>query len=119
VVARLLADLGGESFAGRQQAAAELEKLGVSARPALRKALAGNPPLEVRRRIELLLERPDDSSSLQALRSAEVLEHADTTEARRVLAALAAGAPEARLTIAARAALERLARRPASDPGSD
>jgi WD40 repeat protein len=114
VVARLLAEFGSERFAERQQAAEALDKLGVSARPALRKALEGKPALEVSRRIELLLERPDRSSSPQALRAAEVLEHIGTAEARRVLETLATGAPEARLTISARAALERLSSRAAA-----
>jgi WD40 repeat protein len=114
VVARLLAELGSERFAERQRAAEALDKMGMPARPALRKALEGKPALEVRRRIELLLQRPDGSSSPQALRAAEILEYAGTGEARRILEKLAEGAPEARLTISARASLERLARRAAA-----
>ncbi len=49
---------------------------------------------------------------LQMLRVMEVLEHIGTAEARQVLAGLAKGAPEARLTQEAKASLERLAKRP-------
>jgi hypothetical protein len=51
---------------------------------------------------------------LHALRALEVLEHVGTPEARRVLEALGHGAPGARLTEEAKAATERLAKRPAS-----
>ena len=49
---------------------------------------------------------------LRALRTVAVLEYAGTPEARHVLVALAKGAPAARLTQEAKAALERLAKRP-------
>jgi hypothetical protein len=47
-------------------------------------------------------------------RAVEVCERAGTPEARRLLERLAAWAPEARLTRDAKAALDRLARRPAA-----
>jgi hypothetical protein len=47
------------------------------------------------------------------LRAVEALEHMGAPEARQVLEALVKGAPGARLTQAARAALGRLDRRPA------
>jgi hypothetical protein len=50
------------------------------------------------------------------LRAAEVLEHCGTPAARQLLRALAGGAPAARLTREARVALQRLARRPGSQP---
>ena len=52
----------------------------------------------------------------RALRSIEVLEHIGTQESQVVLKALSQGAPEARLTQQAKAALERLAKRPAATP---
>jgi hypothetical protein len=71
--------------------------------------------LELRRRLEPLLAkllRPvTDPQQLQALRAIEALEHIGTVEARRVLVNLAKGAPEARVTQEANAALERLAKR--------
>jgi hypothetical protein len=47
---------------------------------------------------------------LRGLRSVEVLEHVGNAEARRVLAALAGGGPEALVTVEAGAALARLER---------
>src|SRR5262249_31143592 len=50
-LARWVADLNSDRFPVRDQASKEIEKLGKAAEPALKKALAGNPPLEARRRI--------------------------------------------------------------------
>ena len=47
---------------------------------------------------------------LLTLRGLEVLEHIATPEAKQVLQKLAAGAPDARLTREAKAALQRLER---------
>ena len=51
-VRRLIADLDSDEFAARQKAEAELEKLGELAVAACRKALAGAPSAEARRRLE-------------------------------------------------------------------
>jgi WD40 repeat protein len=113
-MARLIAGVGSDEFAVREQATAELEKLGAAALPAVRKALAARPEVDARRRLERLIERQDReewSSSpdrLRTVRALEVLERAGTPEARRVLEALANGAPGARLTQDARGALGRL-----------
>jgi RNA polymerase sigma factor (sigma-70 family) len=107
---RWIADLNSDEFAVRQKATAELEKLDELAHPALRKARANKPTVEVRRRIEQILETTeanDTPAQRQALRAVEVLIQAGTPEARRVLETLATGAPEARLTQAAKAALQR------------
>jgi len=48
-------------------------------------------------------------------RSLDVLEHVNTAEALAVLKGLAAGAPEARLTLDAKAALDRSAKRQRSE----
>src|SRR5262249_32147222 len=53
----LIEQLDSEQFVQRQQATEELEYLGKIAQPQLEKALASDPPLEVRRRVERLLER--------------------------------------------------------------
>jgi WD40 repeat protein len=119
-VARLLKELDHGRYAVRLQAARELEALGDLAEPALRAALEGKPSLERKRRVEPLLaklEAPVTSPDpLRALRALEALERAGTAEARAVLARLAGGAPEARLTREARAALERLTRQGDSKP---
>jgi RNA polymerase sigma factor (sigma-70 family) len=109
----LIEALDSNQFAIREKVTGELEELGDSAEPALQKTLAGNPPLEVRRRVEQLLRKLESSPQfLQKLRAVEVLEHIATPEARELLRSLAKGAPEARVTQEAKASLERLAKRP-------
>jgi WD40 repeat protein len=115
---RLLAELDHDSFEVRSQATRELERLGEAAEDAMRKALAGQPSAEARRRLEALVEKRDvarksapRSEELRTLRAMEVLEYSDDVEARRLLEALAQGAPQARLTQDARASLRRLAPR--------
>ena len=110
-LAGLIADLGSPRFADREAAESALEELGDQAAPALRRALEGRPGLEARRRIERLLDGLKDGSSPTALRrsrAVQAMELAATAEAREVLRAWAAGAPEARLTREARAGLRRL-----------
>jgi hypothetical protein len=109
-VARLLRDLDSEEFARRRQASEELEKFGEGAESALRKALEGRPSLEVRHRLEELLDKVESLTPqrLRILRTLEVLEHAPGTEARQLLQALAKGEPGAWLTREAQAALKRL-----------
>ncbi len=111
-VGQSIVDLDSDTFAVREKATRELEEMGEAAEPALRKALADKPTLEVRRRIEPMvkdLERwPATSpSTLRAWRALEVLEHLGTPEAQRLLQELAGGTPEARLTREATASLKR------------
>ncbi len=116
-IRRLISDLDSDQFTRREAATKELRALGELAEPGLRKALAKPSSLEVRRRIEQLLPIPPrelSSEELRGLRALRVLTQADTPEARRVLESLAQGAPEARLTQEAKAALERLNNRPAA-----
>jgi WD40 repeat protein len=114
---QLLADLDSDRFAVREEARKGLEELGDLATAALRRALAEKPSLEVRRQIEALLEKLHGPVARPAtLRAVAVLEDIATPEARQVLASLAAGAPEARLTQQATASLNRLARRSTSPP---
>jgi RNA polymerase sigma factor (sigma-70 family) len=112
LVAQLVADLGG-AFDARRKATAELERLGGLAAPHLRKALEGSPPLELRQRVERLIEKATvqrpQGDQLRELRSVELLELAATPEAKSVLDTLAKGAAGARLTREAKAAADRLA----------
>jgi WD40 repeat protein len=82
----------------------------------LRQALAGRPPLELRRRIEALLLRIESLGAnpewLRGLRATTVLERIGSPAAKKLLAELARGAPEARLTREARASLQLLQRWP-------
>ncbi len=119
-LARLIADLDSKEFAVREKAGAELRKFEEFAEPALRRTLQGQPSLELRRRVESLLQRLEgpvtSAETLRGLRAVEVLEHLGSSEARQALERLAEGAPEARLTQAAKDALDRLAKRPAGTP---
>jgi hypothetical protein len=122
VVARLVAGLDSDRFATREDATRRLEQLGVIAESALRESLTADTPLEKRRRVERLLEKvatgrespPPDR--LREWRALESLERMDTPAARRVLEALAEGAPHADLTEAAKGALARLVKRPTRNP---
>jgi WD40 repeat protein len=112
-VRRWIADLDSEQFATRAAAVKELEKLGDRAAPALREALAGKPSAEVRKQAEEVLaglRLVRSPEVLQRLRAVQVLERIGSPEARRLLEALAKGAPAARETREARAALDRLTR---------
>src|SRR5262245_39699443 len=115
----LIADLDSSRFAVREKAARALLALGEDALPTLRQVLASSPPLEVRRRAEDLIGRIEQPSVLSAqqvreVRAVQVLERIGTAEARELLRRLADGIPSARLTQEAQAALERLARTPAT-----
>ena len=108
-VDRLLTDLDSEHFTVRQDAEAALEKLGLVVEPALRKALESKPSLEMRRRIETVLAKLANER-LRITRALEALEHMNAPEARRLVEALANGAPRAWLTEEARAIRKRLDR---------
>jgi hypothetical protein len=114
-LARLMTDLESDNFDQRKRAAEALTKLGDVAEPRLRQRLAENPPLEAQQRLEQILEKVTGSVTepepMRALRTVELLERMGTAEARAFLQTLAAGAPEARLTREASAALKRWARR--------
>jgi WD40 repeat protein len=111
-VAGWVADLDNATYGKRQAAMTGLEKLGNSAEVALQGVLAGKPSLEARRRAEMLLgklkEVPLSADDLRELRAVEVLEYIGTAEAQQLLETLTRGAPGARLTQEARAALDRL-----------
>jgi hypothetical protein len=114
-IARLIADLGGEEFAAREKASEELARLGDLAEPALRTALAAEPEPEAQRRLRRLLDAAKKGElspeAARQVRAVEVLELLGSPEARALLTALSQGAPEARLTGEARAALDRLRKR--------
>lgn len=112
-IARLVADLDAGDFTTREKASVELEKLGDLTGDALHKVLDGKPALEPRQRIEKLLEKIESQQlsgeHIRTVRALEVLEAIGTPEARQVIAAVAQGAPRARLTREAQATLTRLA----------
>jgi hypothetical protein len=119
-VTRLIADLDSNKFAVREQAANELENVGATAM--YRKVLARDPSLEVRRRLEKLLNKEEQErcspspDRLRLLRALEALELAGTPKAEPLLQKLANGASEAWLTREAKTCLERLTRQAAASP---
>jgi RNA polymerase sigma factor (sigma-70 family) len=109
-VARWIADLDSDSFMVRQNASKELAKLGDTLTPALHKALADKPPLEMRRRLQQLLDqsRAWTPERLRHHRAIQVLEHMRTPAAREALQTLADGTPQTQRTDEAKAALRRI-----------
>jgi RNA polymerase sigma factor (sigma-70 family) len=112
-VRRLVRDLDDESFATRQKAAEELEKVADQAEPLLRQAREQATSAEAKRQLDRLLESLDRATPerLRGIRAVEVLEQLATPEARKLLEEIARGAKDARPTKEAAASLERLARR--------
>jgi WD40 repeat protein len=113
---QLLKELDSDEFAVRENASQELEKLGKTVEEALHRHLQQTPSLEVRRRIERLLEKlgpraPPSPEQMRTARAVDVLEQVGTPEAKLLLEKLARGEPAAELTHMAKAALERLAQR--------
>jgi WD40 repeat protein len=111
---RLIARLNSDTYTERQDAFAELRKMGDSAEPILRRALRGKPDLEMRRRVErLLVPLTDPRLSVQRLRqrrAVSVLQQIGSPAARKVLERLATGPVDAGLTREATAALRQLER---------
>ncbi len=107
-----LRDLDSDKFAVREQATRDLKQLGDQAAPVLERFLAGSPTPEARRRVELVLEKAlvQEPQRLRQIRALEALEWMGSDGARRLLETLAKGAPDARLTRDAKAALARLRR---------
>jgi hypothetical protein len=110
-----IADLGSKNFETRDRAATQLQKVGILAQPAMQIALKANIDLEQKRRLEgLLAQIGNDEIELSAgdqlrvLRAIQLLEWLRSSEARRILERLAAGAPQAAQTAHAQRALQRL-----------
>jgi RNA polymerase sigma factor (sigma-70 family) len=112
LTAKLIADLGSDQFAQRQAATKELSDLGEGAESALRKAVAGNPSLELRKRLQQILEKRDQDPEIRRrLRGVEALEHIGTPGALQVLKSVADESPQPRVSQTAAAALRRLTKR--------
>jgi WD domain, G-beta repeat len=119
-ITELIHDLNDNRFTARRKATQELERLGEPALEALEQTLQSRPPLEVRQRVEQILERlqttAPSAEQLRLIRSLRVLELVGDAEAQQVLHKLAAGAKAAWLTQEAQASLNRLARRHIAKP---
>jgi hypothetical protein len=115
-VAPLLAALDSDQFAERDKAMRDLEQLGLAVEPILREASSAKPSLEVRQRIEAVLDKLAGGRRWRVVRSLEVLEHIATPEARQLLETFSKGTAELWPAQEAKASLSRLARRQASQP---
>jgi WD40 repeat protein len=104
--------LDNDRFAEREAASKELAAVADAVEPELRRELTQAPSVEKRRRLQTLLDGlgPGTSEDARRARAVIVLQWAKTPEARTLLEELVGGAPGARLTREAKAALERLER---------
>jgi hypothetical protein len=113
-IAAWVRDLDSDQFDARDDAYRALAKVGVAAEATLRKARTGNVSLEMRRRIDDLLQMIDSSSlttaEVRAVRAVEVAERIATPEALELLATWASGDAGAVLTREARMAVGRMKR---------
>ncbi len=110
-VKKLIMNLGSDDFLTREEATKELGTLGHAVEQELLAATQSDMPESRDRatRLLMLLERRNNPSEWRDLRAVEVLEYINTPESQELLKRLASGAASARLTVDAKAALERLA----------
>ncbi len=103
-------ELDSDQFAVRARAMKDLEAMGMAAEPALLGELKQKVTLEKQRRLQQLLEKLNQARKrhVQELRALAVLEQIASPDAMLLLEALAAGDPQASLTIAAKASRKRL-----------
>jgi RNA polymerase sigma factor (sigma-70 family) len=115
-VEKLIEGLDSGQFTARERASKELESLGEMAIPAVRKALAGRPSAEARRRLDALLARDGgvvhSTEAIRTVRAVEVLEQVGTSNAWKALAELGKDLPDAWAGHQAKLALERRPKRP-------
>jgi WD domain, G-beta repeat len=123
-IRRLAVELDDKRFAVREAASRELKNLGRDAEAMLLQIRQERPSLELRQRIEVILQGlppPHDPTlkgdGLRTVRAIYVLERIGTKEAREVLENLARGLASDRRTQHAKAALKRLARPQRYDRG--
>jgi WD40 repeat protein len=115
---RWLADLGSDVFETREAASQALQRLDRQALPYLQEALKSAESLEVRRRVEKILEQqrvgltPDQ---IRQVRAVMVLERIGDGAAQELLRRWADGPAGALLTMEASAALNRLQTAPTAD----
>ncbi len=117
-VDQLFRDLSSDNFPVREKATQELEKYGRWMEGRLLAALEDPPTLEVRRRLERMLNILKVAGAmtlkqerLRMYRTMTVLEQVGTAEARKVLEDLTRGAPEIELQREAELSLLRLQKR--------
>ena len=111
-VAELIVKLDDDSADVRDKATADLQQVAHRFEPMLANALKDAKPGEVKNRLTAVIKKMKDSNSpadlVAELRGMEFLETLRAPEARKLMGALANGAPGASLTVAATAAMKRL-----------
>jgi WD40 repeat protein len=108
-VERLVADLQKGDYNARKKAVIELRKVGAAALPALERSQERGGFDDLLRRLTFELQSlSPPPEQKRATRALAVLERVGNAGARTLLEELAGGAPEAALTIEAKAALDRL-----------
>jgi hypothetical protein len=114
-IERWIAALDDPAPARRDQAMKDLDRVAHEYAPLLQARHEQAGPGEVRNRLTFVLDHIKDMAPpvalVKALRVVALLEQMATPEARELLRTLADGATQARLTVEARAALERTAKR--------
>jgi WD40 repeat protein len=113
-VARWIAELDNDSFKVRERAASGLAEAGADVVAELREALANNPTVEAKKRLEDLVNRLSNGGSperLRSLRAIEVLERIGTAQAKELLRELSRKSLPADLDDEIQASLRRLGER--------
>jgi DNA repair photolyase len=110
LIAKLVKQLDSAKFAEREIAQRELIKLGEGTLEFLSKALKVESSAEARRRLEDVVAKVEGNTThtLRHHRAVAALEWIGTPTAKEHMQTLAKGAPGARLTIEAEAALRRM-----------
>jgi hypothetical protein len=113
---KCIVDLDNDAQPVRDEAMKELQSQAHEFAPLLRAKFKEAGPGEVRNRLIFVLDQTNPESQpvqlLVKLRVLNLLEQMGTKEARGLLRSLADGAPLARVTVEARAALERVEGKP-------
>lgn len=110
LVSGCLVNLSSKSFATRDRASRQLERIGEKLISALNRHLSEAKGLEEKSRIKKLIKNAQHPSpgERQAHRAIQVLEHIGTERAKKLLQRIASGCPESRITKAAKASHGRV-----------
>jgi WD40 repeat protein len=111
-IRKLIVRLRAEDFKVREGALEALKQYDRGIEPALRESLQSNPPLDVRLRLEEILNasrtKALSSGQSREVRAVQVLENIASSESRTILDRLARGSPHAVVTQCSQGALKRL-----------